>query len=71
MPDINEFEEYQLSEADIDKVLSHLRAKDPAATPEDAIAYLERYAKLIHDAGHVMSDDDLRKMYESFRDGEV
>lgn len=71
MSDINEFEEYELSEADIDKVLNYLRIKNPNATPEDAIAYLERYAELIHGTGHVLSDEDLRKMYEKFRSGDV
>lgn len=68
MSNENEFEEYQISEADIDKVLHYLRIDDPNATPEDAIAYLEHYAELIHDAGHVLSDEDLRKLYVQFKE---
>lgn len=71
MPDVNEFDEYEVSEADVDKVLHYIRLKDPKATPEDAIAYLEQYAKLIHEAGHVLSDEDLRKLYDQFRSGEI
>lgn len=71
MPDVNEFKEYHASEADIDKVLHYLRLKDPNATAEDAISYLKQYAQLIHEAGHVLTDEDLRKLYEKFRSGDV
>jgi len=71
MSDISEFKEYHANEADIEKVLHFLRLKDPAATPEDAIAYLKNYAQLIHDAGHVLRDEDLRELYDKFRKGEI
>lgn len=71
MQDINEFEEYQVNEADIDKVLQYLRLKNPDATPEDAISYLKQYAQLIHEAGHVLKDEDLRKLYDNFRNGDI
>ena len=71
MADMNEFEEYEISESDIDKVLDYLRLKNPQAAPEDAIAYLEQYAKLIHQAGHTLDDKALRELYEKFSSGDL
>ena len=37
-----DYQEYEISEADIDKTIAYLKTIDPEhATPEDAIAYLE------------------------------
>lgn len=71
MADMNEFEEYEISESDIDKVLDYLRLNNPQATPEDAIVYLEQYAKLIHQAGHILDDKALRELYEKFSSGDL
>jgi ABC-type nitrate/sulfonate/bicarbonate transport system substrate-binding protein len=72
MIDTNNFEDYQISEADIDKVIAYLKIIDPEnATPENAIAFLERYAKRFHEMGHVLSDDELKDLYDQFRNNEV
>lgn len=71
MPDVDDFEQYQITEADIDKVLNYLLIEDPTATAEDAIAFLEHHAQLIHEAGHVLDDKKLRELYDKFKAGDV
>lgn len=67
MTDANNFEEYQISESDIDKVIAYLKTIDPEnATPENAIAFLGYYAKRFHEMGHVLSDDQLKHLYDEF-----
>ena len=60
-------EPYEMSEADIDKTIAYLKTIDPEhATPEDAIAYLEYYQTMFHKLGHVLSEDEMRKLYDEF-----
>lgn len=67
MADFTKFDEYELNEEDIDKVLNYLKIVDPEnATPENAIDFLEYYQSLFHEAGHISSDADLQKLYEEF-----
>ena len=62
-----DYQEYQISEADIDKTIAYLKTIDPEhATPEDAIAYLEYYQAKFHALGHVLSDEELQQLYEEF-----
>lgn len=71
MTDTNNFEEYQISEADIDKVIAYIKTIDPEnATPENAIAFLEHYSKRFHEMGHVSSDGELKDLYNKFNKNE-
>lgn len=72
MTDLNKFEEYQINEADIDKIIAYLKTIDPImATPENAIAFLKRYAERFHEMGHVLSDDELRDFYDKFKNDKL
>ncbi len=67
MTDFTKFDEYELNEEDIDKVLNYLKLVDPEnATPENAIDFLEYYQSLFHEAGHISKDEDLEKLYKAF-----
>lgn len=62
-----DYQEYEMSEADIDKTIAYLKTIDPEhATPEDAIAYLEYYQAKFHALGHVLSDEELQQLYDEF-----
>jgi len=72
MTDINNFEEYQICEADIDKIIAYLKTVDPKnATPENAIAFLEHYAKRFHEMGHVLPDEQLKELYSKFKNNKL
>ena len=72
MTDTNNFEDYQISEADIDKVIAYLKIIDPEnATPENAIAFLEHYSKRFHEMGHVLPDDQLKHLYDKFKNNKL
>ncbi|MEI6053875.1 MAG: hypothetical protein WCQ49_00725 [Candidatus Saccharibacteria bacterium] len=72
MTDINNFEEYQICEADIDKIIAYLKTVDPKnATPENAIAFLEHYAKRFHEMGHVLPDEQLKDLYSKFKNNKL
>lgn len=62
-----DYQEYEMSEADIDKTIAYLKTIDPEhATSEDAIAYLEYYQAKFHALGHVLSDEELQQLYDEF-----
>lgn len=62
-----DYQEYQMSEADIDKTIAYLKTVDPEhATPEDAIAYLKYYQAKFHALGHVLSDEEMQQLYDEF-----
>lgn len=62
-----DYQEYEISEADIDKTIAYLKTVDPEhATPEDAIAYLEYYQARFHALGHVLSDEEMLELYNKF-----
>jgi len=72
MTDKSNFDEYQVGEADVDKVITYLKVVDPDnATPENAIAFLEHYAKRFHEMGHVLPDDQLRDLYDKFKNNKL
>jgi hypothetical protein len=72
MTDVNNFEEYQINEADIDKIIAYLKTVDPDnATPENAIAFLEHYTKRFHEMGHVLPDDQLKDLYGKFKNNKL
>jgi len=71
MTDTDEFKEYELTDEDVEKVVNYLKVVDPEnATPENAIAFLEHYAARFHTLGHMLSDADLREMYERFKNND-
>lgn len=72
MTKVNNFEGYQISEADIDKVIAYLKTVDPEnATPENAIAFIEDYTKRFHEMGHVLADDKLQDLYTKFKNNKL
>lgn len=67
-----DFQEYEMNQEDIDKVIAYLKTIDPEnATPENAIAYLEKYQAKFHALGHVLTDKEMRKLYEKMKNGEL
>lgn len=72
MTDGKSFEEYQINEADIDKIIVYLKIVDPEnATPENAIAFLEDYATRFHEMGHVFKDEELKEFYDKFKNNKL
>lgn len=72
MADVDEFEQYEISDEDIDKVIAYLKTIDPEqATPENAIAFLEYYAAKFHMLGHMLTDDQLHELYEKFKNNDL
>ncbi|MBN9397947.1 hypothetical protein BGO17_00780 [Candidatus Saccharibacteria bacterium 49-20] len=64
---MTQYEEYEMTEADIDKTINYLKTLGyEDATPEDAIAYLERLQAKVHAAGHVLSDEEMQELYNEF-----
>ena len=62
-----DYKPYEMTEADIDKVIAYLKTVDPDhATPEDAIAFLEYYQTVFHELGHVLTDEEMQKLYNEF-----
>jgi hypothetical protein len=60
-------DDYELTEADIDKVINLLKIIDPEnATPEQAIDFLEYHRSLIHQLAH-RDDIDLEDLYKKFK----
>ena len=72
MKDEDKFKEYQISESDIDKIISYLKIVDPEnATPENAISFLGHYATRFHEMGHALSDDQLQEFYNQFKNDKL
>jgi hypothetical protein len=72
MADTEEFKQYELTDEDIEKVINYLKIVDPEnATPENAISFLEQYAVKFHLLGHMLSDADLRELYEKFKNNDL
>ena len=62
-----DYEPYEINEADIDKVIAYLKTIDPDhSTPEDAIAFLEYYQTVFHELGHVLTEEEMQKLYDEF-----
>lgn len=67
MADINEFEEYKITDEDIEKVVRYLKTVDPEhATPNDAVAFLEYYRVKLHLLIHQLTDEQMRELYNEF-----
>jgi len=67
-----DFDEYEMTEQDIDKVIAYLKTIDPEnATPENAIAYLEHYQAKFHALGHVLTDEEMLALYEEIKSGKL
>ena len=65
-----DFEPYEMSEEDIDKTIVYLKTlgyENPS--PEDAIAYLEKYQAKFHALGHVLSEEEMKQLYDEFANG--
>jgi neutral trehalase len=64
---MTDFKEYEASQEDIDKVVAYLKTIDPEhATPQDAIAFLVKYQEKFHQLGTVLTDDEMRQLYDEF-----
>jgi len=64
---VADYQEYEMSEADIDKTIAYLKTVDPDnTTPEDAIAYLKYYLAKFHALGHVLTDEEMQQLYNEF-----
>lgn len=62
-----DFQPYEMTEEDIDKTINYLKMLGyENATPEDAISYLEQYQAKFHALGHVLSDEELKQLYDEF-----
>ena len=64
---MTDFKEYEASQEDIDKVVAYLKTIDPErATPQDAIDFLTQYQEKFHQLGTVLTDDEMRQLYDEF-----
>lgn len=64
---MTDFEEYKASQEDIDKVVAHLKTTDSEhATPQDAIAFLMKYQEKFHQLGTVLTDAEMKQLYDEF-----
>jgi len=62
-----DFQPYEMTEEDIDKTIIYLKTLGyENATPEDAIAYLEQYQAKFHALGHVLSEEEMKQLYDDF-----
>ena len=67
MADSSKYEDYELTEEDIDKAIHILSVYDPEnATPENAIDFLEYMRSVVHEAAHDTTPEQLQKLYEQF-----
>jgi hypothetical protein len=68
MTDFSKFDEYKTTEVEIAKVLKFLHYYDPEnETRENAIDFLNFHEALIHEAGHISTDEDMEKLYKKFK----
>ena len=64
---MTDFKEYEASQEDIDKVVAYLKTIDPEhATTQDAIDFLMQYQEKFHQLGTVLTDDEMKQLYEEF-----
>ena len=62
-----DYEPYEASQEDIAKVVTYLETIDPEhATSQDAIAFLNYYQTVFHQLGTVLTDEELKKLYDEF-----
>lgn len=62
-----DYEPYEASQEDIDKVIAYLKTTDPEnATPEYAIEFLKKYQTIFHGLGRVLTDEEMKKLYDEF-----
>jgi hypothetical protein len=67
MSNTNQFKDYEMNEADIDKAIHILSVFDPDnATPENAIDFLEWLRTGVHEMAHSKTPEELQKLYEQF-----
>lgn len=68
MIDLSKYEEYEISEADVDKAIHILSVYDPKnATPEKAVDFLIYLRTVVHDfAVHNSNPEDLERVYKQF-----
>ena len=64
---MTDFKEYEASQEDIDKVVAYLKTIDPEhATTQDVIDFLMQYQEKFHQLGTVLTDDEMKQLYEEF-----
>jgi neutral trehalase len=64
---MTDFKEYEANQEDIDKVVAYLKTIDPEhATPQDAIDFLTQYQEKFHQLGTVLTDDEMKQLYDEF-----
>jgi hypothetical protein len=62
-----DYEPYEASQEDIDKVIAYMKTTDPEnATPEYAIEFLKKYQTIFHGLGTVLTDEEMKKLYDEF-----
>jgi len=67
MANVKDFEEYEMTDEDIDKVVRYLKTIDPDnATPENAIAFIEHFRIKLHMIMHELTDKQMLELYEEF-----
>lgn len=67
MKDFRKFDEYKITEAEIEKALHILSVADPEnATRENAIGFLEHMWSRVHSLTHVKTTDELIKIYHEY-----
>ena len=67
MKDFSKFEEYKITEAEIEKAMHILSVADPGnATRENAINFLKYLWSTVHSLTHTRSTDELIEMYQEY-----
>jgi hypothetical protein len=69
MTDFSKYDEYEPTQEDIDKVVHMLSYTDPErATQENAKKFIAFHQAYFHEAGHVLTDEEMLKLYKTFAD---
>lgn len=64
---MTDYETYEASQEDIDKVVAYLETIDPKyATLQHAIEFLKKYQTIFHNLSGVLTDEEMQKLYDEF-----
>jgi len=65
---MTDYEPYEASQEDIDKIIAYVKTTNHPedATSEYAIEFLKKYQTIFHGLGTVLTDEEMKKLYDEF-----